>query len=214
MDRTLPDLAANLAYDAALLAAVEADPQQAALRIWELPTCAVIVGKSNDIDREVNVGACEADAVPILRRESGGGAVALGPCCLCFSLALPIPAEHADIGISGVTRAVMQRLAAALCSPSQPVVAAGISDLAIGDRKFSGNSQRWKKRAFLHHGTILYDFDLPRISRYLKHPSREPDYRRGRSHVEFVANLPLPRQEVVTAFERTWNAINQEPHTK
>lgn len=197
LEVTLPNISDNLDYDAALLDAVDADPQQAALRVWESPAYTVIVGKSNDIAREVNIAACEADGVPILRRPSGGGAVVLGPGCLCFSLALPVPSEFVELGISGVTRAVMQRLADALSSSTQPVIAAGISDLAIGGRKFSGNSQRWKKRAFLHHGTILYDFDLPRISRYLKHPSREPDYRCGRSHPEFVANLPLPYGELV-----------------
>jgi len=195
----------HLAADAALLSNVEADCSAAGLRIWELEQYVVIAGKSNDLTREVDLAACAADGVPVLRRSSGGGTVVLGPGCLCFSLALPVPAEFGSHGISGVTAALMQKLAEAWADASRPVAVAGISDLTLADRKFSGNSQRWKKSAFLHHGTVLYDFDLPRITRYLRHPSREPDYRRGRPHAEFVTNLPLSRHDLTTALKSSWN---------
>jgi lipoate-protein ligase A len=68
---------------------------------------------------------------------------------------------------------------------------AGISDLALGGRKFSGNSVRCKHDHLLYHGTLLYDFDLALIDRLLQMPPRQPDYRAGRPHVEFLMNLPL-----------------------
>ena len=49
---------------------------------------------------------------------------------------------------------------------------AGISDLAIGGRKFSGSAQQRKRRFLLHHGTLLYGFDIPSIGRYLRLPAR------------------------------------------
>lgn len=205
-DVTRPTVAENLDDDLALLRAVQIDPAAATLRFWEPSEYAVVVGKSNLTEREVDVIACEADGVSIFRRASGGGAVVIGPGCLCFSLALSIPFEFSALGISGVTRALMQRLAAALSSPNEKVSVQGISDLAVGDRKICGNSQRWLRSAFLHHGTILYDFDLPRVARYLKSPSREPDYRAGRSHLEFVANLRRSREELVQCLSRAWNA--------
>ena len=57
-------------------------------------------------------------------------------------------------------------------------------------RKICGNAQRWKRRAFLHHGTILYDFDLAKIERYLRLPARQPDYRAGRAHHHAAAACP------------------------
>ncbi len=206
IDLTQPEFAANLELDIALLDAVVADPRAAALRVWESPRTLVIVGQSNDIAREVNVAACEADGVPILRRRSGGGAVVLGPGCLCYALALPVPKEYATLGVPGVTRAVMQRLADGLSTAQRTVSVAGISDLIVDHRKVSGNAQRWKKSALLHHGTLLYDFDLPRIGRYLQHPSREPDYRAGRPNAEFVCNLPVSRTELVRRLKSTWHA--------
>jgi lipoate-protein ligase A len=54
----------------------------------------------------------------------------------------------------------------------------------------SGNAQQRKARFVLHHGTLLYDFDLSAIGRYLNPPEREPAYRAGRPHDSFLANLP------------------------
>ena len=76
LDLTLPDPAANLALDEALLLAAEEGGAEV-LRLWELPTLAVIVGSGGSVAIDVNVEACAADRVPILRRASGGG----GPGC-------------------------------------------------------------------------------------------------------------------------------------
>ena len=72
----------------------------------------------------------------------------------------------------------------------------GTSDLAIGNQKFSGNSMRCRRRHFLYHGTILYNFPLEMISRCLKIPPWMPDYRNGREHGAFVANLPAPADTI------------------
>ncbi len=210
LDATHASLEENLAYDVSLLDAAERDPSACVLRFWESSSYGVVVGRSNDIGREVRQTACQADEVPIVRRASGGGAVVIGPGCLCFSLVLPIPAELPQLGVSGVTRAVMQRLADALRAPAEIIQIQGISDLVLGDRKFAGNAQRWKRRAFLHHGTILYDFDLPRIARYLETPSRQPDYRGGRGHGEFVVNLRRSREDLMESLLHAWNSGEAE----
>lgn len=206
LDATFPSLAENLAADERLLNLVEESPSAATLRVWESAAYAVVVGRSNEIDREVNVAACADDAVPVVRRSSGGGAVVIGPGCLCFTLALPIPEEFSRLGIAGVTQQLMQRLAIAFSTPETTVTVEGISDLVAADRKFCGNAQRWRKAAFLHHGSLLYNFELERLSRYLRLPSRQPDYRRARGHQEFVANFSQPRDQLVTALKRCWHA--------
>lgn len=208
-DVTLPAPEENLAWDIALLDEAEDDPTAGVLRVWEPNEYAVIVGRSNVIDRDVDVAACQADDVSVVRRTSGGGAVVIGPGCLCFSLVLPIPALFGQLGVSGVTKALMARLADGLTSAQAIVTVRGVSDLAVGDRKVCGNAQRWRRQAFLHHGTILYDFDLPRIARYLRHPEREPDYRAGRHHDDFVMNIPRSRSELVCALRTTWNSLDE-----
>ena len=61
----------------------------------------------------------------------------------------------------------------------------------LGEKKFSGNAQRRGKHYILHHGTILYKFDLSLISRYLNMPQDIPEYRKGRPHTDFVTNIPI-----------------------
>lgn len=203
---SFPTVSDALAAEETHLRLVNEDASQAALWLWESPSYAVVVGRSNVIETEVDVAACQSDGVPILRRISGGGAVVVGPGCLCYALMLPIDEVHRRLGVSAVTADIMQRLATALSTSEQTVEVRGVSDLVVNGRKFSGNSQRWLRNALLHHGTVLYDFDLPLVSRYLRTPSRQPDYRSERPHAEFITSLTLPCEEVASRLTTSWNA--------
>src|SRR5689334_16956944 len=90
LDLTLPTPAENLACDEALLQAAETGNSGEVLRFWESPTHFVVVGYANKVGAEVNVAACDARNVPILRRCSGGGTVLQGPGCLNYALVLRI----------------------------------------------------------------------------------------------------------------------------
>lgn len=189
LEQTLSALDENLALDEALLMAAEAGDGGEVLRFWEWPSAAVVLGAGGSIEIDVNEVACRADGVPLHRRASGGGTVLLGPGCLLFSLVLSYDgaAELRDVNAS--YRWVLGKVGNAL----RPVAAAehvGISDLAVAGRKVSGNAQQRKARNVLHHGTLLYAFDVAKVGRYLKSPERAPAYRGNRDHEAFVTNLP------------------------
>jgi len=204
-DVTMAADSENLALDEILLQKVDADPSLAILRTWEPTNHFVVVGRSNHVETEVDEPQCRLESVPIFRRTSGGGAVVVGPGCLAYALILPLNPTLRANGVVGVTQAVMEVVATALSAVAPGIQVRGTSDLVIRDRKFSGNSQRWLKNAFLHHGTILYDYDLPRIERLLRLPSREPDYRSHRPHAEFVGNIPILRDELVHRLVTAWH---------
>jgi lipoate---protein ligase len=188
LDHTAESLDENLALDEALLLAAEAGTGGEVLRFWEWPTYAVVLGAGGSIAIDVDEDACRADGVTIHRRASGGGTVLLGRGCLLFSLVLAYEraAELRDVTAS--YRWVLGRVRDALRSVA-PLEAVGISDLAWNGRKVSGNAQQRKSRHVLHHGSLLYDFELAAVTRYLRSPEREPAYRAGRSHNEFLTNL-------------------------
>ena len=71
-----------------------------------------------------------------------------------------------------------------------------LSDLAVDSIKISGNAQARKRSFFLHHGTFLLGFDTGKVSRYLKHPPVEPEYRLGRPHDEFIGNIPVSPEDI------------------
>jgi len=212
-DTTLPTPAENLALDESLLYQINEQDSTGCLRIWEVDQYAVVLGSSNQVAANVNLAACQQDQIPVLRRCTGGGTVLLGPGCFIFSLFLRISADQHLAGIEATTQEILNRVCAAFnnIKPEFKVELRGISDLTVQGQKFSGNSQRWLTTTLLHHGTILYDFDLDRIPRYLTTPEREPKYRSSRDHLDFVTNYPLSQPELKQTFIKTWNANDVEP---
>lgn len=221
LDLTLDSPAANLALDEALLDVCEEGGGDV-LRFWESPKYFVVVGYSNSVASEVNDEECRKKEIPILRRCSGGGTVLQGPGCLNYSLVLnfdssvpeiPLAAQpdHAALQtIPGANCYIMRRHAQALRTAlSRDVEVCGITDLAIGDLKFSGNAQRRKRRALVFHGTFLLNFDLQMVSRFLAKPSKEPDYRAGREHGKFLMNLNVNAESIKKALSEAWAARAQ-----
>lgn len=204
LDLSLPDAAANLALDEALLLAAEEGTGGEVLRLWENHGLAVVLGAGGLVAIDVNLPACEADGVPVLRRASGGGTVLLGPGCLCFSLVLAQDREPGLAEIPASNRHVLGRVLRALHPVAPGAAIEGTSDLAVNGVKFSGNAQQRKRRFFLHHGTLLRGFDLDLIPRYLNPPERQPDYRANRPHREFVMNLPATADELRRLLIAEW----------
>jgi lipoate-protein ligase A len=205
LDLTLPTPQENVALDEALLEATEAGEVTEVLRLWESPQPIVVVGRSSRAHEEVDLPACRRLGVPVLRRASGGAAVVGGPGCLMYGLVLPYAGrEHLRL-IDELHRHVLGRIRAAIGSLVRGVEHIGICDLAIGGQKFSGNSVRCKRDHFLYHGTVLYGFDLALIERLLKMPPRQPEYRDGRPHREFLANITVSsndlRRVIAAAFD-------------
>ncbi len=212
-DTTLSTPAENLALDESLLYQINQQDSLGCLRIWEVDQYAVVLGSSNQVAENVNQAACLQDQIPVLRRCTGGGTVLLGPGCFIYSLFLRITAEQHLAGIEATTREILNRISGTLnqLKPELSVEVRGISDLTVEGHKFSGNSQRWLTTTLLHHGTILYDFDLERIPRYLTSPEREPDYRSHRDHLEFVTNYEINPTQLRDALIETWQATEPEP---
>lgn len=203
LDYTLPTAAENLALDEAILVSAEEGTGGEVLRLWESPAVAVVLGTAGSVSIDVNVAACEADGVPILRRASGGGTVVIGPRCLCFSLVLNYDHAPRLNEIPASNRYILSRVANAL-APVVPAAIEGTSDLAASGVKFSGNAQQRKRTHFLHHGTLLCGFDLALVSKYLRAPERQPDYRRNRPHAEFVTNLPVTVEDAKRLLVAEW----------
>jgi lipoate-protein ligase A len=205
LDLTLPTPEENLALDEALLLEAEAGRAGEVLRLWELPQYAVVLGSAGRLAEDVDEVACRADGVPILRRCSGGGTVLLGPRCLCYTLVLSYERPR----MQDVTHSyayIMERICQALTTAEVTVERIGSSDLAVANRKISGNSQRRMRSFVLHHGTVLYDFDFARIARYLHMPRRQPDYRESRDHESFLVNLPLKSDALKKRLRDVWQA--------
>lgn len=154
--------------------------------LWEPAEMACVLGAGTPAS-DVDLALCAATDVPVYRRRGGGGAVVLSPGNLvitaCYDAGRKPFATQWIIPIAeGIARAV----------ESLGVEGAwvrGLGDVALGERKILGSSLYANRQVVLYQGSLLVDSDLDLIPRYLPHPSKEPDYRRGRSHLDFVTSL-------------------------
>ncbi|MFZ5831124.1 MAG: lipoate--protein ligase family protein [Planctomycetota bacterium] len=207
LNLTLCTYEENLALDEALLEEAEvAEAPREVLRLWQPVSYGVVLGRSSMLHEEVHADRCAARGVPVVRRVSGGASIVAGPGCLMYSLVLSYQLRPELRSIDVAHRFVLGMLSAALSRRVPGVRCRGTSDLVLGDVKFSGNSVRCRRKHMLYHGTLLHDFPLTMISEFLREPPRQPEYRRGRPHQEFVTNLPLAAAEIEAALIDVWQA--------
>ena len=207
-EQTYATPAENLACDEALLEACDkgvSGTESGLLRFYESARYHVVVGYGNRLATEVNLETTARLGIPVYRRASGGGTVLLGPGCLAYSLILPVGLAPELGTVTDSNRWIMERNRQALEHVlGREVGVRGHTDLAVGDRKFSGNAQRRRREAVLFHGTFLLAMDLGMVGACLRKPSMEPDYRQGRDHQEFVMNLNVPAVQVRQSMECFW----------
>lgn len=180
------DAARGIEDDFAML-----DAGRAAARVWTCRRVAVVLGVSRDLDAEVEREECLRRGAAVLRRASGGGTVVIGPGTVQYAFVV----EHAPDAEPPSLDAVKQDCNDAV---RRALAAAGIGaaletdpwgDLRAGDRKVGGLAMRRRRDATLLHGTLLARADVDTIAALLRHPEREPAWRRRRPHREFLANL-------------------------
>lgn len=210
LDLTLATPEENIALDEALLdeletAADKGSQPRECLRLWEPAAPLVVVGRNSKIDGEVNVEFCREQGIPVLRRASGGCAIVTGPGCLMYAVVLSYRERPELRQLDEAHRFVLDTVLKALRPLVANVERQGTCDLVVGPNKFSGNSLRCRRNALLYHGTLLYDFPLELVSKCLKQPPREPEYRAGREHASFIMNLPVSVEAMKDGLQFAWN---------
>jgi lipoate-protein ligase A len=208
LDLTCASPEANLACDEALLDVCDAaEDGPGVLRLWEPSQHFVVVGYGGRVAQEVNLAACTSCGIPVLRRCSGGGTVLQGPGCLNYSLVLPVRADPCLASIAQTNQFVLERHRQVLSHLlAKSVALQSQTDLAIDSLKCSGNAQRRRSRAVLVHGTFLLGLDLDLMEAVLPLPARQPAYRQGRQHREFLTQLPLSAHVLKAALRQAWAA--------
>ena len=173
-------------YDDDLIAETRADGK-ARVRVYAFDGTAVVLGAGSKPEVEIDVTACETDGIPVLRRRGGGCAVVLDPGNIIVSTALVgMPFGHHRRHFDGLTDWLIRGLSA-IGVPG--VRQAGICDLAIGDRKIGGACLHRFRDLLYYSTSLLVAPDLEHVGRYLRHPPREPEYRNGRRHADFMGSI-------------------------
>lgn len=167
----------------------------------------VVLGRGSKVALEVDEAALAHEAIDLYRRKGGGCTVLLDPGNVVISVAMPLAGfggnkKHiealSDWLIEGLTRLGIKNLRRE-----------GISDIVQGEKKISGSCVHRSKDVFYFSASLLVNADLARLARCLKHPPREPDYRAGRDHRGFVANLDLANRHELQDVEHFMMRLNE-----
>jgi len=173
-------------FDDNLIAATCLD-NQPRFRVYRPFETIVVIGKGSDPVVELNVQVCVDDEVPIHHRAGGGCAVVLEPGNIVVSAVMPSKGivnltqyfhDYSDWLIRGLSRIGITN-----------VYREGLSDLVIDNRKVAGACIWNSKDVVYYSASLLVEPQIELMEKYLKHPPREPEYRRGRSHRDFVGKL-------------------------
>jgi lipoate-protein ligase A len=156
-------------------------------RIYEPSTLCAVLGAAGKPEQDLLLENLDADGVPCMHRRGGGGTVVLGPgqvvLAVVTEVASPFRNKEYAAEINSWIVEALRRLSVTGVHP------AGISDLAIGEKKIVGTSIYRTRLVLFYQASLLVSNDISVFTRYLAMPVKVPDYRRGRTHEEFCTTL-------------------------
>jgi lipoate-protein ligase A len=174
--------------------------------LWHPDDRYIILGRANNPEASLETDLVEVDNVMVYKRPSGGETVILTPNTLVISVKQKIGNE---LNTQKYFKEINDKIMDALSTLGvQDLSMKGISDISIGDKKILGSSIYLRKQTLFYHAVLNISESVDVISKYLKHPTKEPDYRKGRSHKEFVTSLSeqgykLNVKEIIAALNMT-----------
>lgn len=170
----------------------------ATLRFWHWAEPAVVVGRFQSVEREVDVQAAKQEGFDIVRRSTGGGAMFIEPGdVITYSLYAP-KGFVASLGVNESFRLCDQWVIDALRGLGIDAFFSGTNDIASSQGKIGGAAQRLYPAAdggpgaLLHHVTLAYDIDAQKMGRILKTSPEKLSDKAVKSAVKRVA--PIKRQ--------------------
>ncbi len=147
------DAAFNLAAEEYLLHHCQED----CCMLWRCRR-AIIIGRNQNPWSQVSVPYVQRHGIPVLRRLSGGGTVYQDAGNINFSFVRRRSGPPSmDFG------PFLEPVIAFLKNLGLAVTAEQAGALMFGGEKISGNAQFIHRDRILHHGTLLFDADLPRL---------------------------------------------------
>lgn len=155
--------------------------------VWQPDKLIIVLGQSNKPEDSLNLEAVIKDRVMVTKRPSGGETVILSPKTIVVSaLSISFDTKYPRYYFQLYNEKIIKTLSNL---GIKNISHKGISDLAVNDKKILGSSIYRRKEKVFYHAVINYSETTDIIEKYLAHPKREPDYRKGRNHSDFVTSL-------------------------
>ncbi|PLX06431.1 MAG: hypothetical protein C0596_18370 [Marinilabiliales bacterium] len=155
--------------------------------VWQPDKTYAILGQRDNIESALNQENILIDNVIVMQRPSGGHSVILSPNTLVVSI---ISFQSSLTEIKQFFRNCNNYIINALKDQGvKNLEIKGVSDIVLNGKKIVGSSMYRGKDYLFFHAVINISEKVETIAKYLKHPDTEPDYRKGRNHLEFVTSI-------------------------
>ncbi|HEY5763096.1 MAG TPA: biotin/lipoate A/B protein ligase family protein, partial [Rhodocyclaceae bacterium] len=159
---------ANIAFDAALIEERQAGRVPDTIRFLSFPPTALI-GRHQDLSRELDLDYCRANGVGTVRRITGGGAIYLDEGQLGWELVF----HRASLGIAALpdlARAICEAAASGLSRLGVDARFRPRNDIEVDGRKISGTGGFFDGDVLIYQGTVLVDLDPAKMVGALRVP--------------------------------------------
>lgn len=157
----------------------------------------IVIGRNQNPYKECHINKLKEDGVQLVRRLSGGGAVYHDRGNLNFTFI----AADANYDVENNLKVILNGIS----SFGVHGYFNGRNDLMIQERKFSGNAFVSDNGMNCHHGTLLVDVDLDKLSKYLNVSSLKLQSKGIDSVMSRVVNLREVSTEIT--IERLKNVL-------
>jgi len=160
----------------------------------------IVMGISGRAEEALNLPLLQQSPVPVVRRFSGGGTVFVDSNTAFVTFIfqsnvfnISTCPDKVFCWSDAIYRSVFDGLPYSLKE----------RDYILENRKFGGNAQYLRKDRWLHHSTLLWNYD-PQNMDYLLLPPRRPAYRQDRHHKDFLCSL----SDYLPAREELWTRLS------
>ena len=155
--------------------------------LWIPNKSYIVLGASNNAKDAVVEESTLRDNISVLKRRTGGQTVMLTSNNIIISAVIT---DESVMKPKEVFNRFNDLIIGAIGkNHTVKFSTRGISDIAMGEKKILGSSMYRGKEKLFYHAVLNFDEPSTTFQKYLKHPSNEPDYRKGRMHHEFVTSL-------------------------
>lgn len=133
----------------------------------------VCLGLHDDLEQEIDRDYCQAQGIPIFRRETGGGVVYLDNRQIFFQLVLKRDNPQLPLRRHRYYEKFLQPAVSVYRHYGVPAEIKAPADIAAAGRKCSGNACGDVGVCAAYVGNILLDFDYATMSNILRAPSQQ-----------------------------------------